>query len=281
MKCRIKCIFPLLILMFISACAPVTMEQFLADGREPLSEDQIYELIADHGLHLEAIDFDANVQFLSNGHLTAAGLQGEQDKGKWSIVSGNQLCIKFELWYFGDLKCYKLVQNNDKYLFFTTNGARYYTGTPTPGSNSLPADKDPAEKDTHRYQRQSVAEVAPLSNEDKKHTLISLARNCPDCNFAGVDLREAQLIGANLAGTNLSGADLRDANLRRANLVGANLTGANLTRTNLAGANLSDCDLTDADLTGSNLISATVTGAIFKGATLSGAHLESIKGFKE
>ena len=267
--------------MFFSGCAPVTMEQFIADGSEPLSEDQIYELIADRGVHLEAIDFDAKVQFLSNGHLTATSLQGEQDKGKWSIVPENQLCIKFELWYFGDLKCYKVVQDNDKYLFFTTNGARYYTGTPTPGSNGLTADKDPTEKETHRYQRQSVPEIAPLSNEDKKHTLISLARNCPDCNFTGVDLREASLIGANLAGTNLSGADLRDANLRRANLAGANLTGANLARTNLAGANLSDCNLTDADLTGSNLISATVTGAIFKGAILSGAHLESIQGFKE
>lgn len=267
--------------MFFSGCAPVTMEQFIADGSEPLSEDQIYELIADRGVHLEAIDFDAKVQFLSNGHLTATSLQGDQDKGKWSIVPENQLCIKFELWYFGDLKCYKLVQDNDKYLFFTTNGARYYTGTATPGSNGLTADKDPAEKESHRYQRQSVPEIAPLSNEDKKHTLISLARNCPDCNFTGVDLREASLIGANLAGTNLSGADLRDANLRRANLAGANLAGANLARTNLAGANLSDCNLTDADLTGSNLISANVTGAIFKGAILSGAHLESIQGFKE
>jgi hypothetical protein len=276
-----KYIFSLLFLMFFNGCAPVTMEQFLADGRESLSKAQIYDLVNNHGLHLEAIDFDAKVQFLSNGHLTATGLQGEQDKGKWSIVSGNQLCIKFELWYFGDLKCYKLVQNNDKYLFFTTNGARYYTGTPTSGSNGLIADKGPAEKDTHRYQRQSEPEVVPLSNEEKKHTLISLARNCPDCNFTGVDLREAQLIGANLAGSNLSGVDLRDANLRRANLAGANLKGANLARTNLAGANLSDCDLTDADLTGSNLISATVTGAIFKGAILSGAHLESIQGFKE
>jgi hypothetical protein len=267
--------------MFLSACAPVTMNQFLADGREPLSENQLYELVADHRLHLEAIDFDAKVQFQANGHLTATGLQGEQDQGKWSIVSENQLCIKFELWYFGDLKCYRLVQDNNKYLFFTTNGARYYTATRLPGSSGSLANQDPAEKDTHRYQRQSVPEVAPLSNEDKKHTLISLARNCPDCNFTGVDLRGAQLIGANLAGTNLSGADLRDANLRRANLVGANLTGANLARTNLAGANLSDCDLTDADLTGSNLISATVTGAIFKGAILSGAHLESIQGFKE
>ena len=270
-----------MVFVFLGACAPVTMDQFLADGREPLSENQLRELVADHSLHLEAIDFDAKVQYLSNGHLTATSLPGEQDKGKWSITSDNQLCMKFDLWYFGDLKCYKVVQEQDKYLFFTTNGARYYTGTTSSGYSGPLPDQKPADNNNHIAQRQSAPHVAPLSNEDKKHTLISLARNCPDCNFAGVDLREAQLIGANLAGTNLSGADLRDANLRRANLAGANLTGAKLARSNLAGANLTDCDLSDADLTGSNLIRANVTGAIFKGAILSGAHLESIQGFKE
>jgi uncharacterized protein YjbI with pentapeptide repeats len=189
--------------------------------------------------------------------------------------------MKFDLWYFGDLKCYKLIEEKEKLIFFTTNGARYYTGTTSPGHDGELANQNPAENSKHIVQRQSEPHVPRLSNEEREHTLISLARNCPDCNFAGVNLRGAQLIGANLAGSNLSGADLRDANLRRANLAGANLRGAKLARINLAGADLTDCDLSDADLSGSNLIRATVTGAIFKGAILSGAHLESIQGFKE
>lgn len=267
--------------MFLGACAPATMNQLISDGKEPLSGEQLYELVSNNSLHLEAIDFDAKVQYQSNGHLSATSLKGEQDKGRWSITSDNQLCMKFTLWYFGDLKCYKLIEEKEKVIFFTTNGARYYTGTTSPDHDDELVNQNPAENSKHIVQSQSEPHVTRLSSEEKEQTLIRLARNCPDCNFAGVNLRGAQLIGANLAGSNLSGADLRDANLRRANLAGANLRGAKLARINLAGADLTDCDLSDADLTGSNLIRATVTGAIFKGAILSGAHLESIQGFKE
>ena len=281
MKSEIRYFFSLVLLTFLVACAPATMNQLLSDGKEPLSGKQLHELVSGNSLHLEAIDFDAEVQYLPSGHLTAISLQGEEDKGRWSINAENQLCMKFELWYFGDLKCYKLIEEKDKILFFTSNGARYYTGTSSSEQNDELTHQNSAEQSNEIIQRQSASQVSKLSDEDKAHTLIRLARNCPDCNFVGVNLSGAQLIGANLAGSNLSGADLRDANLRRANLAGANLTGAKLARTNLAGADLTDCDLSDADLTGSNLIRATVTGAIFKGAILSGAHLESIQGFKE
>lgn len=267
--------------MSLGACAPATMNQLLSDGKEPLSGAQLYELVSNNNLHLEAIDIDAEVQYLPNGQLTATSLSGEQEKGRWSITAENQLCMKFDHWYFGDLKCYKLIEENEKLIFFTTNGARYYTGTTSPNHDGELADQDQDENSKHKVQGQSELYAPPLSNEEKEQALIRLARNCPDCNFAGVNLRGAQLIGANLAGSNLSGADLRDANLRRAKLTGANLRGAKLARINLAGADLTDCDLSDADLSGSNLIRATVTGAIFKGAILSGAHLESIQGFKE
>jgi len=277
-KYGLSCLYSLIVLVFLGACAPVTIDQYIADGGEPLTGKQLHELLADHNFHLEAIDFDAKVQYQSNGHLTATSLQGDEDKGKWSITPENLLCMKFDVWYFGDLKCYKLIEEKDQYLFFTTNGARYYTGTRSSGYGETLTDPQQT-KDI--VKRQSTPKAVPLSNEDKIQTLIGLARNCPDCSFTGVDLRGAQLIGANLVGANLSGADLRDTNLRRANLIGANLAGADLSRSNLAGANLTDCDLSDADLSGSNLIRANVTGAIFKGAILTGAHLESIQGYKK
>jgi hypothetical protein len=278
-KSLIRYYFTLVLLMFLTACAPASVDKLLADGKKPLTEKQLYELVTSHSLHLEAIDFDAKVQYFPDGHLSAKSIEGESDKGKWNINSSNQLCMKFNRWYYSDLKCYELFYEDNKYLFFTSNGARYYTGTAS--ADNIDDHMSQVAAPENIVSRQNDSLPAPLSMAEKEHTLVSLARNCPDCNFAGVDLKDAQLIAANLAGANLSGADLRDANLRRANLVGANLSGANLTRTNLAGADLTDCDLSGADLSGSNLILATVTGAKLDGAILVGAHLDNIKGLNK
>lgn len=265
----------------LSACAPVTIEQLEKDGGVALGQAQLQQLITDHTLHLESIDLDAKVHYLPDGHLNATNLYGEEDTGKWSIAAGDQLCMKFDHWYYGDLKCYRLFIEKDSYVFFTDNGARSYTATTTKAKNTIMAASPASGTNTNRTVDQEDSPATPLSQEDRAHNLVSLARNCPGCNLAGVDLIDARLVAANLAGANLSGADLRSANLRRANLARANLRGAKLMGTNLAGANLTDADLTDADLTGSNLIKANVTGAKMSGAVLSGAHLESITGFKE
>ncbi len=256
------------------------MKQLEKDGGVILSKPQLQEIFTDHTLHLESIDLDAQVHYLPDGHLNATSLQGEKDTGKWSISADDELCMKFDHWYYGDVKCYKLFREKDSYVFFTANGARSYTAT-TETKRNIAATSPASDASTSRIVEQNDSPAAPLSQEDKAHNLVSLARNCPDCDLAGADLVNAQLVTANLAGANLSGADLRSANLRRANLAGANLHGAKLMGTNLAGANLTNADLTDADLTGSNLIRANVTGAKLSGAVLSDAHLESIEGFKE
>lgn len=280
-KYRVRRYCLVVVLTSLCACAPVTMDTMIDDGKEPLSKTQLQELITDHILHLEAIDFDAKVHYLPDGRFTAASLQGGKDAGKWSISADDALCMKFKRWYFGDIKCYKLFSEKDTYVFFTINGARYYTGTKVSEKEAARISQSPSESSNIRAPEEEPSPAAPLSKEEKEHSLISLARNCPDCDLAGVELVEAQLVAANLAGANLSGADLRSANLRRANLAGAKLAGAQLAGTNLAGANLTDADLTNADLTGSNLIRADLTGAKLNGADFSGALLESIKGYKE
>jgi len=278
---QLRCYFSVMFLVFLSACTPATMSKLLAQGQKPLSEKQLLELVTNHSLHLEAIDLNANIKYLPNGHLVATSLQGEKEKGKWNITPtpDSKLCMKFDRWYYSDLKCYTLFSEGDKYVFFTSNGARYYTGTAS--ANTMGKQQSQVAEIESPTASQNDYSTTPLSRAEKEHTLISLARNCPDCNFAGVDLRNAQLTTANLAGANLSKADLSDANLRRANLAGADLSGANLTRTNLAGADLSNCNLKGADLTGSNLIRATVTGANLEGAILLDAHLDSIQGLKK
>ncbi len=291
MRCLLHRFLSFVMLVLLCSCAPVTMNQFLADGKTPLSAAQLHDLLVGHSLHLEAIDFDANVLYLDNGRLTATSSQGSKDKGKWSISAKDELCMKFNVWYYGDQRCYKLFNENGKYVFFSSNGARYYTGTMSPGHDDYVENQTKSESidSTGIKQNTSSAHsgqsspppVTHLSESEKKHILINLARNCPDCNFAGVDLRRVQLVEANLAGANLSGSDLRDSNLRQANLTGANFSGANLAGTNFAGANLTDCDFSNADLTDSNLIRATVTGAKFKDAILTGAHFDNIQGLKK
>ncbi len=109
--------YPLVALFFLSACAPATMTQLVAEGNTPLSANQLRELVTDQSLHLEAIDFNGRVQYLSDGHLRAQSLQGGKDNGKWYITPEDQLCMKFDVWYYGDLKCYKLVKEKRNMSF--------------------------------------------------------------------------------------------------------------------------------------------------------------------
>ncbi len=268
-----------LFLFILFGCAPATMNQMVKDGNKPLSPKQLRSTISGNTLQLESIDFDAKVQFLPDGRLSAKNNQGESDRGNWTISEEKQLCLKFRAWYFNDIHCYTVIEDDDnRFVFFTNNGARYYSGTllnvPTVSSDAVEKDISSLPSSTSL----SGARSPEISKVEEKHTMIQLARNCADCKLSGIDLQDAELITANLSGADLSGADLSGANLRRANLSGADLSRAKLQRTNLAGANLVGCNLQNADLTGSNLIRADVTGANLDGAIFTKAYLEQIKG---
>jgi len=67
-------------------------------------------------------------------------------------------------------------------------------------------------------------------------------------DFAGADLRGADLQGVTLRGADFSGADLREADLSgadlsQANLYGADLRGASLRGVNLRGSNMQGVSL--------------------------------------
>lgn len=262
--------------VFNTSCAPVSQKHYENKDQLPLTAKQIEQKIVDRKLHLESIDFDAFVRFHENMKLTATNLEGGTDSGTWAILDDNQLCLKFRSWYFGDTKCYRVIEDNNRLIFFTPNGALSYTATISKPHKDISQNKsdDPLIASIERHNNQPIQN----SSETDKKRFIKLARNCPDCNFKGVDLSNAELNHANLAGADLSGANLTNANLRQANLTGANLSNATLIRANLPGANLSSADLTNADLSGSNLIRANVTGATTTNTNLTGAHLESIKG---
>jgi len=260
--------------LFLSACAPATVDQLSNTGKTQLSRQQLEDGVAGKKVRLEAVDFDANVTFQVNGTLSGTQRDGTKDKGKWKVTNEALLCLKFEKWYFGDSRCYQVFNDQeDKLVLFTSNGARYYTATV---SNFRVATEETTT--SSRPKPKPSASQPVLTPEEKRERIVRLARDCPDCNFPGADLSKANLIGAKLAGATLAGADMSGSNLRRADLRGADLTGANLALANLPGADLTDCKLEGADLSGANLTRAIVHGADFTGAILEGAILNSVQG---
>lgn len=290
----------IILILLLSSCAPGTQNQLVKEGQSSLSSEELFVLIADSSLHLEAFDFDGTFYFQKDGYLSGRDRLNNLDTGKWDISSENQLCLKFRIWYYGDTKCYSVFrdQKPDSFIFFTENGARYYSAEYLTGDPQNLA-KQIRKRNEKKFIRDQLAQEAQdgdsagsknislppepppsFSKNDTNLAMTRLARNCPDCNLAGVDLKKARLVEANLMGANLSKADLSGANLRRANLTGANLSGAKLITTNLSGAILVNSNLSNADFTGSNLIKANLSGANLDGATFTGAHLESIEGYK-
>lgn len=288
-------LFPIqliIIILFFTGCTSGNQSQLIKKGQHPLTAEQIFTTVSGNSLHLEAADFDAILYFQKNGKLSAADRLKNGDTGKWDITSENELCLEFKIWYYGDSKCYSIFhgQKTDSFIFFTGNGARYYSAELIASDPYDLAKKIP-QTGKKKFLRKELVQgtqfSAPLPAAAPSVTKIAaapdighLARNCPGCNLAGVDLSKAQLIGANLAGADLSGSNLSGANLRRADLTGANLSNAKCTTTNLAGAILINSNLSNVDFTGSNLIKAKLNGATTEGAIFTGSHLEGIEGYK-
>ncbi|MBB5347724.1 pentapeptide repeat-containing protein [Desulfoprunum benzoelyticum] len=292
-------------LALLSGCATGNQERMVREGKTQLSAEQIFQTVSGNTVHLKAIDFNARVHFLDSGRISARSSGNSRDTGAWDVSSDQQLCLKFDTWYYGDERCFTMVGTGaGNYALFTANGARAYTaavaegdpeklatagrkkdkaylrakmasGQPAAADRPSPSAAAPAPAPPPR-----VVASPPPPPEELRHTLAFMARNCPNCNLAGADLAGADLVTANLAGANLAGADLSRANLRRANLAGANLAGATLVNANLLGANLANCNMSDADLSGASLIKANLTGAMTRGVGLQGAHLEGVVGLE-
>lgn len=288
------------LLFVLSGCGPITSKQALKQENVELDAEQIYTIVSGNSLILTAYDFGGTVYFDPSGLLSAVDNLDQRDIGKWDLTEDNQLCLKFRLWYYADIKCYTVFNNTqaEKLTFFTPNGAAYYTAMSVQGDPAALAkqiEKASPPKSVRRQissqqSQQSPKPTAELSEvkkeiaisestrSDSGQTVKRLAGDCPGCNMAGIDLKEASLIKANLKEADLNGADLRYANLRRADLSGANLSEARLNHANLPGADLSNADLTGADLSGANLLLTNFTGADVTGAIFTNANLEKTIG---
>lgn len=307
-----KTVIPLIFiaLLILSGCAASSLSTAEKKGARPLNAEEIFTLVSDNTLHMVASDFDAQVFCSQDGSLSAKSIVSSVlDNGSWDIKSDDKLCIKFTVWYYGDVNCYSVYQDGEtnRYLLFTSNGALAFTVTVATGNSQHLKIKAQKEKDTtflrsslkqnqgsKPYRTAPVTSSEPVSlpdpvtvsgpgasREEIRHTVKSMAKDCPDCNLEEADLRKADLVAANLKGANLRGADLSRANLRRANLEGADLSGATLLSANMPGANLKGANLTGADFTGSNLIHADFTDAATDNIILENTLTEGVKGLKQ
>ena len=284
-------------ILFIAGCSPMTINSAKQKGNDTLSARDIFNLVSGNTLMLTAYDFDGKVYFNEKGKLAGIDNEGQKDTGSWDVKDNDQLCIKFKVWYYGDLNCYSVVTDNERSVvsFFTSNGAAYYTGSIARGDSSGLAVQVKT-KQSSKYLRQTLAEEqntpvesqpptpqpsSPQSaNISTSSSVRQIAQKCNGCNLSGADLKEAMLVKAELEGADLSRADLRYANLRRARLAGANLSGARLNHANLPGADLRGCDLRGADLSGANLLLTDFTDADLTGANLTNAHIENTIGIE-
>lgn len=247
-------------------------------GHKRLNSDEITELLTGKTLRIESATENAVLSFMVSGEAKVGDAQGGMVKGRWVAVDGDELCVKFKRYWYGDLRCFILFRDGSDLRFFTRNGAPAFKaviigetagpvagkGAPKTGKKSLIINRKGA--------------VPNKEKVEEKASLRWLAGDCPGCNLAGAKLQGSDLAGANLRGADLLGADLREANLRRADLRDANLASAKLVFTNLAGANLRGANLRGADLTGANLIMADLQDADITGAVFQNALLEGVKG---
>ncbi len=290
-------------LLFLAGCAPMTENSIKEKGWISLSSKQIFDLVAGNSMKLQSSGFNGKLFLRKDGKLHAKDYSGIQDSGIWDINKENRLCFKFTKWNFGDVRCYSIYtkEGTGSYRFTTPNGAIHFQARITGGDpaklgrklkqsgssqylrSEFAGETEPAVKThvsssvTTSYKEQRYSPP----KEEIEQSVKKLAKNCPGCNLAGLDLTKASLIGAMLEGAKLKGADLTRANLRRAKLKGADLSGALLINTNMPGADLRDCDLHGANLTGANLIRADLTGADTAGAIFTGALLEGVKGYRK
>lgn len=302
-----KLLTRILVFFFIAGCSSHTTVSRLADsGGTQLSAEQILELVENNTMALQSFTVSGSFYFDHSGKLFGRDINDNEDAGRWDVSNTDELCLKLENWWHGDLICYQLwtdnttfhLANRDGLLLFTakqSNGDTYNLYVETqkksesfrnsirtqkkqqneePQKQTLPPS-DSIEKDQSNISSSTLErELGSSFEKDAETTIRLIARNCPDCNLAFSKLQYADLEGANLENANLMGTDLTGAHLRRANLKGANLENATLKGADMPGANLSNCNLNNADLRDANLYKADLSGA-----HLVGAKLDGVKGF--
>ncbi len=305
--------FPGLSILFLilpaalSACGPTTVKQIEQKyNAEQYTPEQVLKLVESNTMLFVSFHEDSYFYFDRSGRVYGTDINDNKDLGKWDVTDSGELCMRLQHWWYGDLRCYSVYSDGDKYAL-TNNSkviiftAKHFTGdyknqyyevkaakksyrrsvrkkqaekSATTEEEAIPETSDET-KDASTY---DVSSSYTTSDSELKSTVKWMAKDCPGCNLSKSNLKKADLVGAKLHGANLSNADLSMADLRRADLQNANLESADLTFANMPGANLRNSNLKNANLKGANLIRADFTGAELEGINLEGALLEGTVG---
>ncbi|MEJ2033729.1 MAG: pentapeptide repeat-containing protein [Deltaproteobacteria bacterium] len=279
------------LVVLLAGCAAKGVQQAIKEGGTKLDNAQLKERLKGNTIHMDQYGELADFELLADGSFRSVNYEGQKDQGRWT-AKDDKLCFKFSKWKHGDIRCYTVYRVGQKYRQFSSNGTLVGTFTVSEGTSESPTIKT-ARKQRHKPiieevppaaapKQAKTAGPAPATippagldahaREDLRFINRQMAKSCPGCDLAGIELPDADLIRANLAGADLSRAKLGKANLRRANLRGARLIGTDLVGADLGGADLQGADLSRADLTGANLYRANLKGAILDGVI--GANLE-------
>lgn len=296
--------------LLLTSCAPVTVNTLdRSEAVNTLTAASILQLVEGNTLFIHSFSEDSHLYFDTSGSVFAKDIYNNTDTGKWDVSEDGELCLRLGKWWYGDLRCFSVLEEKNQYHLANTAGVLEYSAqksagdsenlfyvkkqkkksyrrsvkSGSPGKQSKKKDQATAQEKTTTAQLASDTKQ-PSGNSDKKDirsTVKWMARDCPGCNLADTDLKKADLVGAHLAGANLKGALLKMANLRRADLEGANLKNANMSYANLPGANLKNADLRGANLKGANLIRANLTGAKLENTNFTEAIVEGVIGLQK
>lgn len=302
----VLCIF---VLAVLAACGPTTVSQIEnKQNAQKLPAAKILELVDSNTLFLKSFHESTYYFFDHSGNLFGHDIYNNKDVGKWDVTDTDELCMKLQWWWYGDLRCFPVYADGDSYFLANSAGVIEFNVTHYPGDHKkqyfdLSKTKKKSYRKSVRKQRTDVApegydgttpnadptpsesvtkkDIPPdVSEGELRSTVKWMAKDCPGCNLARANLRKADLVGAQLQGANLSGANLSMANLRRADLQGAYLENADLSFANLPGADLRGADLSGANLKGANLIRADLTDADLAGTDLTDALLDGVIGLE-
>lgn len=300
----------LVAVLLLAGCGPATVSQIERQkNARQLQPAEVLELVEGNTLLVRTLGEESYYFFDRSGSLFGQDIDNNRDSGKWDVADTGEICMRFDWWWYGDLRCFTVFTDEQKYYLANSAGVIIYRSELFAGDHkgqyvdlskkgkksirrSIRQDQaaapPPAAQDPPRAPESADRAVvieegggAGASDSELKSTVRWMARDCPGCNLAGTNLRKADLVGARLQGANLSGADLSMANLRRADLQSANLTGADMSYANLPGADLRNCKLTGANLKGANLIRADLTGARVEGTVFDDALLEGTRGLAQ
>lgn len=297
----------LIAVLLLACCGPTTVRQIEKQkSSRQLQPTEVLELVEANTLFVRTLGEESYYYFDPSGSLFGQDIDNNRDNGKWDVADTGELCMRFDWWWHGDLRCFTVHTDEQRYYLADAAGviiykADFFTGDHKGQYADLSKKRRKSIRRSIREQQAEappppVQDIAPApeptdrpvileqgasaraSDSELKSTVRWMARDCPGCNLAGTNLKKADLVGARLQGANLSGADLSMANLRRADLQGANLSGVDMSYANLPGADLRNSNLTGANLQGANLIQADLTGARLEGTILDEALLEGTRG---